>query len=295
MKVRFWGVRGSIPTPGPDTVRYGGNTPCVEVRLGGEIIILDAGTGLRKLGAHLEKEFGPHSPPLTLLITHTHWDHIQGLPFFQPAYRAGNHLRILGYEGATRRLREALSDQMQPAFFPVAFEELPACVSVEELEDTEFPIGSITVKSCFVSHPALCASYRLEGGGKSLVYMTDSEPRHDPGPGASTQGARPSVNFARHEAARLAAFLHRADVVIMDAQYDAEEYASRRGWGHACVDDAVELAVSAGAKRLFLFHHDPEHNDDTIARMAAHGQQLARSVNADLSVEAAREGLLVAL
>ncbi|TMP95413.1 MAG: response regulator [Verrucomicrobia bacterium] len=175
-RIRFWGVRGSIPVPGKGTVRYGGNTSCVEVRADGEIIILDAGTGIRLLGLALDKEFGPRSMKLTLLISHTHWDHIQGLPFFSPAYNEKNVIRVLGYEGARAGLATILAGQMETPFFPVSLRELPSHLAIEELKEAEFQIGKVEVRSKFANHPGICAGYRLSAGSGSIAYFPDNEP-----------------------------------------------------------------------------------------------------------------------
>src|SRR2546422_5343376 len=164
-RIKLWGVRGSLPLPGPSTVRYGGNTSCVEVRADGEIIVLDAGTGIRALGLALEKELGPETIKLTLLITHTHWDHIQGLPFFSLAYNSKNLIRILGYEGARAGLGAILAGQMETPLFPVSLRELPSHLAIEELKDMEFHIGKVKVEAKFVNHPGICAGYRLFTSG----------------------------------------------------------------------------------------------------------------------------------
>ena len=160
-RVKFWGVRGSIPTPGPTTVEYGGNTSCVEVRADGQIIILDAGTGLRLLGRQLVAEFDTQPLDLTLLLTHTHWDHIQGLPFFLPVYKPQNHLRILGYEGARHGLEVVLAGQMESPFFPIGLREVPANVHIEELKEMNFSVGPVRVQAAFANHPGICVGYRL--------------------------------------------------------------------------------------------------------------------------------------
>src|SRR6266496_3787927 len=175
-RIRLWGVRGSIPVPGKGTVRYGGNTSCVEVRADGEIIILDAGTGIRLLGLALDKEFGARSMKLTLLITHTHWDHIQGLPFFSPAYNQKNLIRLLGYEGARAGLAKILAGQMETPFFPVSLRELPSHLAIEELREMEFSIGKVEVRSKFANHPGICAGYRLFTSSGSVAYFPDNEP-----------------------------------------------------------------------------------------------------------------------
>src|SRR5205809_5145183 len=178
-RIRLWGVRDSIPRPGKSTVRYGGNTSCVEVRADGEIIILDAGTGIRLLGLALDKEFGPRSMKLTLLISHTHWDHIQGLPFFSPAYNQKNLIRVLGYEGARAGLATILASQMETPFFPVSLRQLPSHLAIEELKEMEFHIGTVKVQGKFANHPGICAGYRLFTSAGSIAYMPDNEP-YDP-------------------------------------------------------------------------------------------------------------------
>src|SRR5882724_3443919 len=176
--LKFWGVRGSIPTPGPPTVRYGGNTSCVEVRADGQIIILDAGTGLRLLGRELMSEFDNQPLDLTLLLTHTHWDHIQGLPFFLPVYKPQNHLRILGYEGARHGLDNVLTSQMESPFFPIGLREVPANVRVEEIKEMKFNVGAVRVQACFANHPGVCVGYRWFSSAGSIAFFPDNEPQH---------------------------------------------------------------------------------------------------------------------
>lgn len=291
-RVKFWGVRGSIASPGPGTNFYGGNTSCVEVRMDGEIIVLDAGTGIRPLGMSLEEEFNGQPLHITLLLTHTHWDHIQGFPFFMPAYNPRNTVRILGYEGARQGLAATLGAQMESPYFPVGLEELPGNITIEELRDMTFEVGRVRVKAMFVNHPGICVGYRLESAhGVSVVFIPDNEPfsrlRSRP------EGADPkAIEFARQQDEKLVHFIAGADVLIMDAQYDAAEYAQRVGWGHACVDDVAGIAGRAGVKQLYLFHHDPSHDDEQVSRMLAHARSLA---GAGVLVEAAREGLAVEL
>lgn len=290
-RVKFWGVRGSIASPGSATVFYGGNTSCVEVRADGEVIVLDAGTGIRLLGLSLAQEFNGQPLNLTLLLTHTHWDHIQGFPFFVPAYDPKNTVRILGYEGARQGLAATLGAQMESPYFPVGMRELPGNISIEELRDMEFSVGTVRVRAMFVNHPGICVGYRLETSGGSVVYIPDNEPflrlrSKPPEAGAKT------LEFAREQDAKLVEFVRDADVLIMDSQYDASEYEAHIGWGHSCVDDVAELATRAQVKQLFLFHHDPTHDDEHVSRMLGHARQL---VGNGTLVEAAREGLEVVL
>jgi phosphoribosyl 1,2-cyclic phosphodiesterase len=291
--IRFWGVRGSIPVPGPDTVRYGGNTACVEFRGGGEIIILDSGTGIRPLGQALDAEFAGKALNLTLLITHSHWDHIQGFPFFRPAYEPGNHLRILGFEGTRDGLAGIFSTQMESPYFPIGLGELPGHLAFEELRTMEIAVGAVKVQAAFANHPGVCVGYRLNTRAGSVAYLPDHEPFHrmrNPHtvPDALRDQAR---DFARSEDEKIVRFLDGVDALILDAQFDADEYARHTGWGHSSVDDAVDLALRAKAKRLFLFHHDPAHSDDKMDQMVGHARKLAAKSGKGLEVEAAREGV----
>jgi len=295
VRVKFWGVRGSIASPGPATVFYGGNTSCVEVRADGEIIVLDAGTGIRPLGLALTNEFNGAPLNLTLLLTHTHWDHIQGFPFFLPAYNPRNTVRILGYEGARQGLAATLGTQMESPYFPVGMKELPGNITIEELREMDFQVGKVRVHAMFVNHPGICVGYRLHTSGGDIVFIPDNEPFHRMRnkPGAADPR---SLEYAEQQDARLIDFVRGADVLIIDAQYDRDEYEQRVGWGHACIDDVAEIGARASVKQLFLFHHDPTHDDERISRMLAHARQVAAPLHGgEMVVEAAREGLEVCL
>jgi phosphoribosyl 1,2-cyclic phosphodiesterase len=274
-KVKFWGVRGSIPTPGAGTARYGGNTSCVEVRVGREIILFDAGTGLRPLGRALLAEFNGAPLNLNLLLTHTHWDHIQGLPFFGPIYNSRCRLKILGCEGARKGLVSVLTGQMESTYFPVSFDTLPSNIDIRELKKYDFKVGSVRVKAMRANHPGVCVGYKLFTPRGVIAYFPDNESRAG-GPDR-----------------QLIAFLRGTDVLILDAQYNAAEYKRHAGWGHGCVDDSVELALRAGVKRLFLFHHEPDHTDKQMDALLKYARQLA--AGSKLKVYAAREGMTVEL
>src|SRR5205807_6488319 len=297
-RVKLWGVRGSLPLPGPTTLRYGGNTSCVEVRADGEIIILDAGTGIRGLGLALEKEFGPQTIKLTLLITHTHWDHIQGLPFFAPAYNGKNLIRILGYEGARAGLGAILAGQMETPFFPVSLRELPSHLVIEELKEMEFDVGKIGVRSKFANHPGICAGYRLFTSAGSIAYMPDNEPYE---PLKMQLAARNGIDgveardFAAAERGKMVEFLRDCDVAILDAQYTDEEYQKHIGWGHSSLSSVVSLALDAGVGKLVLFHHDPSHDDEMIDRMVEHARSLVLKSGKTLTIDGAREGAEILL
>jgi phosphoribosyl 1,2-cyclic phosphodiesterase/CheY-like chemotaxis protein len=296
VRLRFWGVRGSVASPGAATVFYGGNTACVEVRSDGELIVLDAGTGIRPLGLALVEEFDQRPIELTILVSHMHWDHIQGLPFFVPAYNAKNLIRILGYEGARRGLEITLAAQMESPYFPVGLEQMPGNITVEELRELKFSVGQVQVQAAFFNHPGNCAGYRLFTSGGSIAYLPDVEPHRPFGKSDAEARADPEqLLFAQREKDKLVGFVRDADVLIMDAQYSAEEYKAHVGWGHSSVDQTVALAVEANVKRLFLFHHDPAHDDAQVSRLVEDARKLVAQRGSQLVVDAAREGLEVVL
>jgi phosphoribosyl 1,2-cyclic phosphodiesterase len=285
-EITFWGVRGSVPTPGPATVRYGGNTSCIEVRADGEIIILDAGTGIRPLGLELAKEFNGNPINITLLITHTHWDHIQGFPFFLPAYEQKNTIHVMGFEGARQGLGSTLAGQMESPYFPIALQQMPGNVVIEELESFDFQIGAVRAMATTVNHPGIAVGYRLETRSGSLAYLPDNEP-------FCTQQNGYSQERVDLQNRKLIDFVKEVDVLIIDAQYDCDEYKAHIGWGHGCLDEVVRLAMLGRVKRLYLFHHDPGHDDARIDMMLAHAQKLAEG--ALMEVYAATEGDVVTL
>ncbi len=291
VSIKFWGVRGSIPSPGPSTMGYGGNTSCVEVRADGELIVLDSGSGIRPLGKSLLAEFPGQPLNLTILITHTHWDHIQGFPFFLPAYQAQHQIRILGYEGAREGLARIFSSQMEGPFFPVGFKEMPGHIQIDELRQLEFSVGRVRVHAAFANHPGICVGYKLLTSAGSIIYMPDHEPSLACHTVAKGDKETDTKAFARSQDEKLIEFFSGADVLILDAQYDALEYKSHIHWGHGCVDEAVWLSLKSGIKKLFLFHHDPDHNDLKIASMVEHARALVAAAGGTLEVDAAREGM----
>lgn len=286
MKIRFRGVRGSTPSPGPATARYGGNTSCVEIRAGSEILILDAGTGIRSLGADLSRECGERPIEATLLISHAHWDHIQGLPFFLPAFAPLNSIRIMAARNWAATLKSALRNQMKPIHFPLTFEEMQAVHEVEELDFGTSRLGAFTVRVSDLNHPGGCAGFRIEANGASLAYLPDHEPFY------TRTSARPN-RATRSAADALVEFVRDVDLLILDAQYTAAEYPQRMGWGHGCLPDTVALAVAARAKQLALFHHDPAHDDDQVDAMVEDAREMAGGAN--INIRAASENEVITL
>lgn len=287
--MKFWGVRGSVPAPGASTVGYGGNTSCVEVRCCGRLVILDAGTGIRLLGKELKAK-GASPEEITLLLTHTHWDHIQGLPFFITLLEPGSRLRIMGCEGAREGLATLLARQMESPFFPVPLLGSGATIQIEELSDAEVALGNLNVRIMRANHPGTCVGYRLNCDGKSMAFFPDNEPILGKLRLSGLAPDDPQARRAVQNHGLMVEFLRGVDLLIMDAEYDAEEYSSHVGWGHGCVDDVVSLAMEAGAKQLVLFHHDPDHDDRKVSEMAAMAAEQARLAGSALRVEAAREG-----
>jgi phosphoribosyl 1,2-cyclic phosphodiesterase len=284
--VRFWGVRGSIPTPSRETVGYGGNTPCVEVRVSGveDIYIFDGGTGLRELGRALKSEGGAAQG--YLCFSHYHWDHIQGLPFFEPAYHAGNRFTLVGPAQPTADLLQVLSGQMASVYFPIGIDQFGAQLVFKEIDEGTSDLGGVQVDTLSSLHPGRSLVYRLSQGDKRVVYATDNEL---PGEWKSATGS------AAHEVQRFLRFFMDADLLIHDAQFTAEELTRRQGWGHSAWPDVVDLAIAARVKHLVLFHHDPDHSDIVLDSIRAAVQQRIAALGVPLVCDLAREGQLIIL
>jgi CheY-like chemotaxis protein/phosphoribosyl 1,2-cyclic phosphodiesterase len=283
MWIRFWGTRGSLPKPGPSTVRYGGNTSCVEVRApDGGLIVLDCGTGAHDLGRHLVAT-GPVRGHL--LITHTHWDHIQGFPFFAPLFVPGNEWDVYGPRQVGRRMEEVLAGQMHYPYFPVPLESMAATIRYHELAEDSLDLGGVRITTRYLNHPSPTIGYRLEAGGVTVVYSTDHEPHspHHPEGRGEADLARVHREDDRH-----IEFLADADLVIHDAQYTLEEYPAKLTWGHTPAELATDFAGAAHAARLALYHHDPSRSDDSLDALLARCR--ARPSAAGMEVFAAIEG-----
>jgi phosphoribosyl 1,2-cyclic phosphodiesterase/CheY-like chemotaxis protein len=285
MHVRFWGTRGSIAKPGPTTVRYGGNTSCVEVRTArGTLVIIDCGTGAHSLGQSLMAG-GVEGLRGHILISHTHWDHIQGIPFIAPLFVAGTQWDIYGPRGLHQSLREALAGQMQYTYFPVTPDQFGATIRYHDLVEGSFNIDDIKVSTRYLNHPALALGYRLEADGATVVYACDHEPYSQWL--ASGQGEILGQDLGHVE------FIKEADLLIHDAQYTAAEYPAKMGWGHSSVEYAVKLGETARVKRLALTHHDPLRDDDSVDRMLHEIRTALRARSSTLEVFAAMEGEIV--
>ncbi|MCP3384763.1 MBL fold metallo-hydrolase [Bradyrhizobium sp. CCGUVB4N] len=287
MQVQFWGTRGSIPKPGPTTIRYGGNTLCVEVRTArGTLVIIDCGTGLHGLGLKLMsggvKNLAGH-----ILISHTHWDHIQGVPFFVPFFVSGTKWDIYGPKGLNQSLRETLAGQMQHTYFPVTTDEFGATIRYHDLVEGTFEIDDVKVTTQYLNHPALTLGYRLEADGVAAVYCCD----HEPFSRALAEGnGEFSVLDQRH-----ADFIEGADLLIHDAQYTAAEYPSKVGWGHSTGEFVVKLAQRSHVKHVALAHHDPLRNDDAVERIVEKLRADLRADGSALVVSASAEGEVISL
>jgi phosphoribosyl 1,2-cyclic phosphodiesterase len=285
VRIRFWGTRGSIPTPGKGTTLYGGNTSCVEVRGDdGTVILFDCGTGARPLGLDL-LDRAPALPPMHILVSHTHWDHIQGFPFFMPAYTTGGRLSVYGARGVDRTLEGSLSGQMQHTYFPVQLDELRAEIAFEELGEEQFRVGPYRATSQLINHTTATLGYRLDGQNASIAYVTD----HEPFWWESSRG-RQWHRFLHPGEERHLAFIAGVDVLIHDSQYADFEYPARHGWGHSTIEYAVDVAVRGGVRHLVLFHHDPTHSDAWIRQQLLRARRRAAAQGSPLEVSAAAEG-----
>jgi phosphoribosyl 1,2-cyclic phosphodiesterase len=267
MKVAFWGTRGSVPSPGPETVRYGGNTACVEVRLSdNNLVIFDAGTGLRGLGDSLIAR--GESIKAVIAVSHPHWDHIQGFPFFKPAFISGNEFTIVGAQTKQITLRHMLASQMDKVYFPVQLNELKARIRFRAVREETIPVFNGALTSMFVNHPSFSLGFRLTVNGRSLVYISDNEP-------FDREVAKSLKNVDKHVVdkylkqkgdlnQRVFDFARGADILIHDATYTPEEYVNHVGWGHSHYLFTLKVASEAAVKKLVLFHHEQTRTDQQV-------------------------------
>lgn len=253
MIVQFWGIRGTLPVPGVNTVRYGGNTNCVTLNIGiKHFFIFDAGTGFKALSTHLLKE---HKLPISakIFISHPHYDHINGIPFFAPFYIKGNEFEFFGSNHPGLTMEKMISEQMDSVYFPVTTKEFAAKVTFHSISEELFDINGITIRTLLLNHPGRCLGYRVDHKGKSFCYITDHE-----------LYLRDNPSYNKFDDDRLVNFIKNADLLIMDTTYTDEVYPTKVNWGHSCVSRVVDIAAEAEVKMLCLFHHDPDQFDDDI-------------------------------
>jgi len=307
MKLKFWGTRGSVPSPGPSTVKYGGNTSCIQIEgSSGECIILDAGTGIRPLGLELMGKYKP-LPLIHLLISHTHWDHIQGFPFFVPCYIPNTKIEVKGpvhfLEGKT--LQSIFDVQMQYDFFPVSNQQLKADITYETLGETDFGIGNIKVRSRFLNHPIRSLAYLLSEKEKTIIYTGDHEPYYnlfETGSGIASEEDDDLLfgdvgTTVENANSRFVDFIKEVDLLVIDSQYTPEEYPSiRRGFGHSSWDHCVDWMKASGAKQMILTHHDPIRTDEAIDKIFDQVRDAAEKKGLDpAKIMMAKEGMEISI
>jgi phosphoribosyl 1,2-cyclic phosphodiesterase len=285
--VRFWGTRGSIPTPGHKTRRFGGNTSCVEIRVGDIELICDGGTGLRELGLDLLQR-GRQKVEAHFFFSHMHWDHIQGFPFFVPAYGPDSELFVYETSAGDDRVQKLLHGQMRSEYFPVEFGDLGARITPRHFERDAVTLGSIRVRCFEQRHPGRSFAYSFEVGGKKIVYATDSE--------LDLLLENREQSLADREVLRrlpeaLLGFVDGADLLIADGQYTDDEYPKKVGWGHARANTVADLAHQAGVKQCAIFHHDPMHSDELVDQKIQGATQRLDRLGANTLLFGAREGL----
>jgi phosphoribosyl 1,2-cyclic phosphodiesterase len=285
--VRFWGTRGSIPTPGPKTKRYGGNTSCVEIRVGDQLFICDGGTGLRELGLDLLARGRP-AVECHMFFSHMHWDHIQGFPFFVPAYAGSNKLYVYEAAPGDDRVQRLLHGQMRSEYFPVSFSDLGAEIVGRHFSDSETSVGNVRVRCMEQTHPGRSFAYSFELDGVKVVYATDNELDLTI---ENKEVADGDLAAARKLPDAFARFVADADLLISDGQYTDEEYPKRVGWGHARANTVVDLAMQAGVKQCAIFHHDPLHGDELVDAKIKTAKLRVEAAGKTVQVFGAREGL----
>lgn len=278
MKLRFWGTRGSIPSPGPDTIKYGGNTTCLELRLeDNTLIIFDAGTGIRNLGSKIIEN--NNDKQINLFLSHSHWDHIQGFPFFLPAYRDDIQIRVYGCPPIYDKLKDILTDQMESRYFPVNFDELRARIVFEEINHGQHPIGNAKFSFIENNHPGTAYGYKVTEKNQSLIFITDNELIPKNGSASKWED--------------YVAFCQSADLLIHDSQYLDKELLRNSGFGHSSYEQALRLGLEAKVKHLVFFHHNPGRRDEEIDKIVKEMRKEAHRSNKDLIVSAAKENDLI--
>ena len=285
--VKFWGTRGSIPTPGNRTKRFGGNTSCVEIRCGDQLFICDAGSGIRELGADLLTR-GLSAIVAHLYLSHTHWDHIQGFPFFSPIYLPGMKCLAYGAREGDDRFYRLLSGQMTSDYFPVRFADLRANISPAHLNEGHAEIGDVSVTTCELEHAGGCIGYAFRRDTTKIVYATDNEIDRLL---VDAAGARSADGDLRRVRQPLVDFVRDADLLISDGQYTDDEYPRKVGWGHPSCVTAVDFAIQANVKALAIFHHDPDRSDGDVDQLVKSCRKRATDLGSEVVIFGAREGV----
>lgn len=283
MYVRFWGTRGSCPTGGAETVRYGGNTACIEVRIGALVLIIDCGTGMRELGGSLMREFRDRPIEGHIFVGHTHWDHIQGFPFFAPLYNPSNTFNVYSVHAAHGSLKAVFSGSMASDYFPIPLLKLAGNLRFVEMSGP-VDLGAARISFCHLNHPGVCIGFRIEAQGRVVTYLGDRE---------SFVRVNGDSELSQRQDGGVISFAKGSDLLIAEAQYTEEEYPGRKGWGHSTFDDTVRCAVEAGARRLAVFHHDPDHTDEMMDGYVEHCRALARKAGGAVECLAAQDGLRI--
>ncbi|OGH56545.1 MAG: hypothetical protein A3G34_08875 [Candidatus Lindowbacteria bacterium RIFCSPLOWO2_12_FULL_62_27] len=292
MKITFWGTRGSVPSPGPKTVRYGGNTTCIELRTDeNKLIVLDGGTGLRVFGdACLARK---EKLDCSILLSHTHWDHICGFPFFVPAYIPGNAFTFKGPVHYEQSLKDVMVGHTQYAYFPVRVEDMAANIQYVDLKEGTFEEAGLKVVTRYLNHPVLCLGYRFESPrGKIFCFGTDTEPFYNV---FGSEGDPDAENIAEDLNTRIVDFVRDADLCVWDGQYTPDEYKMKQGWGHTSTVQCMEMGIKANVKHFCYTHHDPNRTDDQLDKILEDSRQYLKERGSSMKIGAATEGVTIEL
>lgn len=278
MTIQFWGVRGSLPIPGRKSILYGGNTNCVSLTYGDRLFIFDGGTGIKELANELNRE--EKSPiSATIFITHSHYDHIHGLPFFEPFYKLGNEFEILGACQGDLSFEQVINGQMEGPYFPITMRETAAKINFREIAEEQFTIDDLTVETILLNHPGNCLGFKLSDGQCTFCYITDNELFMKDSPHYNDDDEQKLINFVKH-----------ANALVIDVTYFDEEYRTRVGWGHSCVSRVIDIVIAAKVKKLFLYHHDPSQSDADIRRKLKVAQSMLKKLGSKTICIAPKEG-----
>ena len=283
LKLTFYGTRGSIPVPGPSTMKYGGNTACIDLKSdAGDWIVFDAGTGIRALSDSLDlsKKHDIH-----ILVSHPHWDHISGFPFFVPVFIPGNKITIYGPGTFEKTLEEIIRGQMTYSYFPVRTEELQSDIKFIQLKEEKFNLKNFTIETTMLNHPVTCLGYKIYYKNSIFIYLGDNEPYYN----VYNDNDNEVDHIARDMNNRLVQFVNGADTLVTDAQYIPAEYSSHKGWGHSTTHDSVNMAIKAGVKKLFFFHHDPQRTDKQLDFIVDHYRKKVKEKGYDIEIYGAKE------